>query len=222
MLEMMDSVRPGNLDQKEPSTSAKGPTGVKRPRSPFAPKKSCGKQKVKVEEWPELPKAVSVEVGDWPGVPKAVEEVPVEHPRRRIVFKKRRTSQQQVAAADVVEVMSGPSPVTIEDCPPMHSSPDLIQSKVAANVDTLPVTFDAGSVSSGEEEIIVVSDTDKLPKQLDKDGYIYDFEYNDFVTGDVSVVEGEFIDAGKENGLLLLTLMHAVQMGWIQRDTEVV
>ena len=26
MLEMMDSVRPGNLDQKEPSTSAKGPT----------------------------------------------------------------------------------------------------------------------------------------------------------------------------------------------------
>ncbi|KAG7453321.1 hypothetical protein JOB18_005006, partial [Solea senegalensis] len=73
MLEMMDSVRPGNLDRKEPSTSAKGPMVVKRPRSPFAAKKSCGKQKVKVEEWPELPKAVSVEVGDWPGVPKAVE-----------------------------------------------------------------------------------------------------------------------------------------------------
>ncbi|XP_058501413.1 uncharacterized protein LOC131469959 [Solea solea] len=161
MLEMMDSVRPGNLDQKEPSTSAKGPMGVKRPRSPFAPKKSCGKQKVKVEEWPELPKAVSVEVGDWPGVPKAVEEVPVERPRRRIVFKKRRTSQQQGAAADVVEVMSGPSPVTIEDCPPLHSSPDLIQSKVAV-FDALPVTFDAGSVSSGEEEIIVVSDTDRF------------------------------------------------------------
>ncbi|XP_058472555.1 uncharacterized protein LOC131445864 [Solea solea] len=222
--------------------------------------------------------------------------------------------------------MSGPSPVTIEDCPPLHSSPDLIQSKVAANVDTLPVTFDAGSVSSGEEEIIVVSDTDsegsisfgwtdtlplaqgsgsvgacvdevtvisdtdsegsisfgcfdtvprsfgvrsvrgsfhqgdqrfkyrgvqcmavslaamamhktksvfswqtrhldkavvcgdkiytslrdnnlicgghtipcipELPKQLDKDGHSYDFEYGDFVTGDVNVVEGEFIDAG--------------------------
>nr|XP_043868972.1 uncharacterized protein LOC122758736 [Solea senegalensis] len=222
--------------------------------------------------------------------------------------------------------MSGPSPVTIEDCPPLHSSPDLIQSKVAANVDTLSVTFDAGSVSSGEEEIIVVSDTDsegsisfgwtdtlplpegsgsvgacvdevtvisdtdsegsisfgcfdtvprsfgvrsvrgsfhqgdqrfkyrgvqcmavslaamamhktksvfswqtrhldkavvcgdkiytslrdnnlicgghtipcipELPKQLDKDGHSYDFEYGDFVTGDVNVVEGEFIDAG--------------------------
>ncbi|KAG7511667.1 hypothetical protein JOB18_007011 [Solea senegalensis] len=113
MLEMMDSVRPGNLDQKEPSTSAKGPTGVKRPRSPSAPKKSCGNQKVKVEEWPELPKDVSVEVGDWPGVPKAVAEVPVERPRRRIVFKKRRTSQQG-AAADVVE-LPRPHPNSCEE-----------------------------------------------------------------------------------------------------------
>nr|XP_043874348.1 uncharacterized protein LOC122763923 [Solea senegalensis] len=119
ILEVMDHIRPGNLDWGEPTTSTKGPSGVKRHRSTPAPKKSRGNQEVELEE-------------EWPELRRAVAEVPVEQPRRRIGSQRRRTRQQEGAAADVVEGMTGPSPaspVTTEDlpCSALHSSPDSIK-----------------------------------------------------------------------------------------------
>ncbi|XP_058495551.1 uncharacterized protein LOC131466381 isoform X2 [Solea solea] len=97
--------------------------GVKRRRSTPAPKKSRGNQEVELEE-------------EWPELRRAVAEVPVERPRRRIGSQRRRTRQQEGAAADVVEVMTGPSPassVTTEDlpCSTLHSSPDSIKAELS-------------------------------------------------------------------------------------------